>query len=251
MLLANGDFMDALGRKSEELAKAGWSEMPNLFSSKEGGFDCWNRVGVNGDGTCSELAAFVHCRNCSVYSAAGRRLLDREPPPGYRQYWTEYFSHQRKSLPSDKATAVIFRIGPEWLSLATRVFREVAARQTIHSLPHRQNGMVLGVANVHGQLVPCVSLRRLLAIEEENGKEQSNFGGERLMVSEWQGSLLTFPVSEVHGVEWHHLEQIKEAPATVAKAKANLMRGVLPWRDRMVGCLDEELLFAALDRSLK
>ena len=33
--------------------------------------DCWNKIGVNGDGTCRELVKFIHCRNCPVYSSAG------------------------------------------------------------------------------------------------------------------------------------------------------------------------------------
>ena len=32
--------------------------------------DCWNKIGVRGDGSCPELARHVHCRNCPVYSAS-------------------------------------------------------------------------------------------------------------------------------------------------------------------------------------
>ncbi len=32
--------------------------------------DCWNRIGVRGDGSCPELKRHIHCRNCPVYSAA-------------------------------------------------------------------------------------------------------------------------------------------------------------------------------------
>ncbi|MCW1245836.1 chemotaxis protein CheW, partial [Pseudomonas sp. SAICEU22] len=39
--------------------------------------DCWNRIGVHGDKSCPLLAEHIHCRNCSVYSAAATRLLDR------------------------------------------------------------------------------------------------------------------------------------------------------------------------------
>jgi len=39
--------------------------------------DCWNRIGIHGDKSCPLLAEHIHCRNCSVYSAAATRLLDR------------------------------------------------------------------------------------------------------------------------------------------------------------------------------
>ena len=45
--------------------------------------DCWNHIGVSGDGTCPELVKVVHCHNCPVYAAGGRSLLEREPPAEY------------------------------------------------------------------------------------------------------------------------------------------------------------------------
>ena len=42
--------------------------------------DCWNRIGVFGQRSCPELLSCVHCRNCSVYSAAGHSLFERLPP---------------------------------------------------------------------------------------------------------------------------------------------------------------------------
>ena len=32
--------------------------------------DCWNRIGVLGDGSCPRLAEHIHCRNCPVHAAA-------------------------------------------------------------------------------------------------------------------------------------------------------------------------------------
>ena len=39
--------------------------------------DCWNRIGVwsRAGATCPKLDDVTHCRNCSVYSDAGRRIL--------------------------------------------------------------------------------------------------------------------------------------------------------------------------------
>jgi Magnesium chelatase, subunit ChlI len=48
---------------------------PNLLELPRERNDCWNQIGVFGDGTCPELAKVIHCRNCPVYAAGGRSLL--------------------------------------------------------------------------------------------------------------------------------------------------------------------------------
>jgi chemotaxis-related protein WspD len=213
-------------------------------------FDCWNRIGVYGDGSCKELPAAVHCRNCPVYSAAGALLLERRAPADYRRYWTEYFSQERKRPAPGRMSAVIFRIGQEWLALSTRAFREVTERRKIHSLPHRRNGIVLGVTNVRGELLVCVSLGKLLGIDGDGLATAPGEACKRLVVTEWQGSLVTFPVNEVHGVHRFHAQDLQEVPATVARANPNLMHAFLAWEQVKVGCLDEESLFSTIHRSL-
>jgi chemotaxis-related protein WspD len=213
-------------------------------------FDCWNRIGVYGDGSCKELPAAVHCRNCPVYSAAGARLLDREPPRDYKRYWTEYYSRERKRPAPGRMSAVIFRLGAEWLALSTRAFQEVTERRKVHSLPHRRNGIVLGVTNVRGELLVCISLARLLGLEHTSRFAASVEPCKRLVVAEWQGSLVTFPVNEVHGVHRFQAQDLQEVPATVARANPALTRAMLTWNNLKVGCLDEESLFSTINRSL-
>lgn len=213
-------------------------------------FDCWNKIGGNGDGTCVELEKFVHCRNCPVYSAAARRLLDRSTPADYRQGWVEHFSRVKHRVPPGKMSAVIFRVGSEWLALPTRAFQEVAEQRRIHSLPHRRQSILLGLINIRGELLLCVSLARLLAIESDIAVEKPPNLCDRLVVTQWQGSLLTFPVNEIYGVHRYHPEEVKDAPATVARSHSNFTRGILMWQDKPVACLDEDLLFATLNRRL-
>lgn len=212
--------------------------------------DCWNKIGVSGNRTCPELARVVHCRNCPVYSAAGRSLLERDLPVDYRRYWTEYFSREKKRVNPGRMSVVLFRIGREWLALSTTAFQQVVERRTIHSLPHRRNGIVLGLINVRGELRICVSLGRLLRIETDGQVASSRGICDRLVVAEWQGSVVTFPVDEVYGVQRFHPEELKEAPATVARANPSLTRGLLAWNNQLAGCLDEESLFSTLNRSL-
>lgn len=212
--------------------------------------DCWNKIGVSGDATCKELKQFVHCRTCPVYSAAAAHLLDREPPDGYRQDWTERFSRAKKRITPGKMSVVIFRIADEWLALPTQAFQEMAERRTIHSMPHRQQGIVLGLINIRGELLLCVSLGRLLGIEKETPGANPGLACDRLAVTQWQGSLVTFPVQEICGIHRFHPEDLKETPATISKANSTFTRGILQWQGKLVGCLNEEALFSTLNRSL-
>lgn len=211
---------------------------------------CWNRIGVNGDGTCAELTKFVHCRNCPVYSNAAALLLDRSLPADYRRHWTGHFALEKKRVAPGKMSVVIFRVGAEWLALSTKAFQEVAERRRIHSLPHRRQDVVMGLVNIRGELLICVSLGRLLGIEKPGPPGHSRAIRDRLVVAEAQGSVFTFPVEEIHGVHRFHLEELKDAPATVSRANPGFTRGILGWGKKSVGCLNEEALFATLNRSL-
>lgn len=212
--------------------------------------DCWNKIGVGGNSSCPELARYAHCRNCPVYSAAGAELLNRRLPAGYRQEWTEHFALEKVRVTPGKLSVVIFRVGSEWLALPTQAFHEVAEYRAIHTLPHRQDGLVLGLINFRGELLVCVSLSRLLGVERESIREKPCKVYDRLVIAEWQGSLLTFPVHEVYGVHRYNPEEMQETPATVAMASTTFTQATLLWGNKRVGCLDAESLFATLNRSL-
>lgn len=212
--------------------------------------DCWNKIGVHGDGSCPELERHVHCRNCPVYSAAAARLLDAELPAGHLEEWTGHFSGEQKTEEAGTHSVVIFRIGAEWLALPTAVFEEVATLRAVHSLPHRRDGIVLGLANVRGTLLVCVSLGEVLGLEKASPAKKDRAQHRRLLVISREGSRLVFPVDEIHGIHRCPPSGLKEVPATVAKATATYTKSVLAWNDRTVGCLDDQLLFYTLNRSL-
>jgi len=211
---------------------------------------CWNKIGVYGDGSCAELRQFVHCRNCPVHSRAGVQLLNRPLPPGYRREWTEHFAREKRVGGPSKTSALLFRISREWLALPTHAFEEVAERRLIHSLPHRRQGMVLGLANIRGELVICVSLGRLLGIENVAPRQTLRTIYDRLLVGNWDGQRLAFPVDEVLGICRFEPKQLKPAPATVSRSSQTYSRGILQWQERAVGYLDAEILFSTLNRSL-
>jgi chemotaxis-related protein WspD len=212
--------------------------------------DCWNRIGVQGNQTCSELARYFHCHNCPTYSAAAAQFLDRPFTPDYRREWTAHFAQEKQISTPAKTSAVIFRIASEWLAMPTQAFQEIAERRTMHSLPHRRRGIVLGIVNVRGELLICASLGRLLGLEATALLPRQHATFDRLLVAEWNAQRFAFPVDEVHGVHRFHSADLREPPATVAHSGMSCATGIFPWRNFAVGFLDPESLFAALNRNL-
>jgi len=214
--------------------------------------DCWNKIGVWGEASCDKLESQVHCRNCPTYSAAALQLLDRDLPGGYLSDWAVHFAKEQQTEELDTHSVIIFRIATEWLALPTSICHAVSDLRSIHSLPHRKGGTVLGLANFRGELLVCVSLGEVLGLEKAATveKDKQRTVHERLLVLSREGSRLVFPVDEIHGIYRYHPREMKEVPATVAKATATYTRGMLPWQSKAVGILDDQLLFYTLNRSL-
>jgi len=204
--------------------------------------DCWNRIGVHGDKSCPLLAEHIHCRNCSVYSAAATRLLDR-----YALQQDEQ-EHVRGLVDTDVVTRslLMFRLGEEWLGLTTRSLVEVAPLQPIHSLPHQRSRALLGVANVRGALVACLSLAELLDLDPGSATVSGARIMPRMLIVAAQGGPVVVPVDEVDGI--HAIDERVLAGASQSAGKYT--RGVLQYKGRSLRWLDEEQLLSAVTRSL-
>lgn len=212
--------------------------------------DCWNRIGIAGDSSCKELEAYVHCRNCPVYAAAGEKLLERSLAPGYRRDWASHFARPKQAVAPGAISVVLFRVGSEWLALPTMAFQEVAEKRKVHSIPHRRKGTLLGLVNVRGELVICVSLAKVLGLQHAAAPETGRLIYERLLVANADSKRVVFPVDEVHGVHRFEPDQLREPPATLTKSGTSYTKGILHWNGRLAICLDADLLFPALNQSI-
>ena len=211
---------------------------------------CWSNYGVYGDGTCAELRQFVHCRNCPVYSSAGVRLLDRPLPPNYRNEWTQHFAQEKRFAEAGGASAILFRIQNEWFALPTHTLQEVAEKRPIHSVPRQRQDVLLGLANIRGELVICISVGHLLKLEKMPGLESLRQNYHRLLVLHWETGRLAFPVDEVQGPHRFHPQELKSPPATAARGNFGLARAVVQWQERTAGLLDPQWLLTSLHRCL-
>lgn len=213
--------------------------------------DCWNRIGVWGDGRCPELRSHTHCRNCPVYAAAAAALLDSAAPAGYLQARTEHYAAPLQPVVGRCDSVLIFRLKGEWLALPTAAFVEVAAMRPLHGLPHRRGGIVLGLVNVRGALLICLSLSAMLGMETTQQNQPELLDGmPRMLVLGYANELVAVPVDEVAGMHRFHTGDLKPAPATLARDRGAYVKAVLAWDGRTVGLLDEELMFHTVNRSL-
>jgi chemotaxis-related protein WspD len=208
--------------------------------------DCWNRIGIHGDKSCPLLIEHIHCRNCAVYSAAATRLLDR------------YALQQEDRAQISSAVEVevktrsllMFRLGEEWLGLATRSLVEVAPLQAIHSLPHQRSRALLGVANVRGALVACLSLVELLGLDGVSSIASGTRVMPRMLIIAAHGGPVVVPVDEVDGIHAIDERILEAASRSGPQANAKYTRGVLQFKGRSLRWLDEEQLLSAVTRSL-
>jgi chemotaxis-related protein WspD len=215
--------------------------------------DCWNRIGVRGDQSCPLLPLHVHCRNCPVYADGAAEMLDATAPAAYLTEWTAHFAQPKRAAAGEMRSVVIFRVSGEWLALPTSAVMEVANVLPIHSLPHRQSSAVLGLASVRGQLLVCVSLGQILAVNTPPRPPGENRGKtyQRLLVIRHEDVHVVCPVDEVHGVYPFDPATLKGVPATVAGASVTYSTAVLSWRGQQVGILDAAVLFDTVRRSLR
>lgn len=208
--------------------------------------DCWKRVGTWGDRTCPELRPHLHCRNCPIYSAGASRLLDAEVSETYLAEHARAYAEPKRAARVEAHSVVVFRLLQEWFALPTAVFHEIAPLRPVHSLPHRRDRAVAGLVNIRGELVVCVSLAPALGLAGEPGRDRA----ARLAVVSREGDRFVFAADEIAGLHRYDQADLAPVPATLAHARAAYTRGLLTWRNRPVGVLDDQLLFYTLNRSL-
>lgn len=220
--------------------------------------------GLNAGGATPEISDRI---------SASAKLLNRLPPKGYREQQTKQLAAARQQHDGAQLfSAIIFRLGQEWLALPAGLCQQVLCPLSPHWLPHRSNATLLGVVNVHGQLLLKVSLLEILSLPQPNhvqtaaqidaqSRGQINVAltntkvYPRMIVVKkpmetGEVDTWAFDVDELYGI--HAVAFSELAPAAgVAAAGASCARYVFAWRSQQVSFLDDVRLFEALrERSL-
>ena len=225
--------------------------------------DCWNHIGVFGDRSCEVLIDCVHCRNCHVYSAAGRSLLERLPPGDYLQEWTSVLAETKRGSESSTLSAdgtvvrsdqslsvMIFRLASELFALPVGVFLEVSAPFMVHSVPGRTNDLFLGMVNIRGEIMLAASLTNLLGLKTLQASSGSHTGVGRMAVASAPEGKWVFPIDEIYGIYLFNRVDVKPAPVVISNANSSYANGVFQWQNRSVSLLDPDRIFSALNTEI-
>lgn len=178
------------------------------------------------------------------------RLLDREVSDEYLREQTAHVARAKPANREATQSAVIFRIGNEWLALPTVVFVEVVESCSIHAVPHRRGGLLAGLVSVRGEILLCADLSSLLGVEKPARQPATHDGITRLLVCMSPNGRFAFRVDEVQGVIRYQASEMRDMPSTLAGTSGNYATGILPWNGIRAGFLDEQRLFRALNNGL-
>jgi len=206
---------------------------------------CWRHVGIDGDRSCPELAAVVHCRNCPVLAAAARDFFDRPAPPGYLESWQEMLAAPESPPDTDFSNVLVFRLGDDWLAFSAVALVEVIPSRRPQRIPHRRAAVLAGIVNVRGQLHLCVRLEGLLGLAARPA-EAVAAPTARMIVVERRQERWVIPVDEVGGLHPVSAKALRDPPATVTRSDTRATTALFTWQDRPVGLIDEARLLDGL-----
>jgi chemotaxis-related protein WspD len=208
---------------------------------------CWREEGIAGDRSCPRLPAVVHCRNCDEYSRIGRLLFEREAPATLARETAQMLAAPEHVAVHDTVSLLFFRLGQELFALKSTVLQEVTGAKPIHRLPSRPGPIFLGLVNINGELLPCVSAAAALGLETVAAGPTAH---QRMIVIGSSGNRFVFPADEVLAVRRIAAAEFQTPPATVANAPTAKSAAVLVMDGREVALLDEVRFLDALGRSL-
>lgn len=216
---------------------------------------CWNTEGIwaEGGGTCPALAEFIHCRNCKVFQAGAKMLLEAPPPEGYIGEWAGVLAGG-KSVEEDLSDPVlIFRLGEEWLAMRAAAVKAVSRPCPVHRIPGKTDEVLLGLVNIGGCLELCFSLATMLGVEQlegRGGEGAAALFGSRLITMEKDGVSWVFQADEILDLGRYRLKDVGNVPSTVFNARSTFVMEVFRYEERSVGLVDDELVAGALARRM-
>lgn len=182
-------------------------------------------------------------------ASAVARLLARTLEAADVRAATQRAAARENERAASSASIFVFRLGEEWLALPAAFADEVVPPRAIHSLPHRRDGFLRGLANIGGRLTVCVALESLLQLQIGT-RSAHRVLGRRLVVLAEHEQRWAFEADEVHGIHRYDPASVRELPATVAHASSRFATGLLDLEGRSVGLLDGELVARAVARRL-
>jgi chemotaxis-related protein WspD len=209
--------------------------------------NCWSSIGVwgNAQEKCDRLSEVIHCRNCDVFSMAGRGVFETRPPAGYLSQWQKEISNKKEERQKGDIGVMVFRLGEEWLALPVEYLQEIVEERKIHKIPHNKGTYILGIVNIGGEVNTCYSLMSLLEIDENVERNKNEL--QRLIVISVNGEKFVIPVCEISGLSRYSSADLLPSPATLGKKMGAYLDGMFQLKKRQVAALNVEQIYRGFE----
>ena len=122
-------------------------------------------------------------------------IFSRPLPEGYREELGALIAEKAETPVRELGSMLLFQLGGLTMALPTTVATAVAPILHIARIPHRSGTVLLGVTAFRGDLLPCVSLARLLELEHVQAGT-----GRTLILEESPGRRWAVPIDGVLGI---------------------------------------------------
>lgn len=212
---------------------------------------CWSTMGVFGRGDCPELQRFVHCRNCPTMVNAGRSVFGRPQPSGYQTELTTN-RNARGVETSSMVQSFVFRSGRRWFGVESEFIEKIVAPEQIHRLPFRSNEILLGTANMSGELLLAYDIAPVFGNPDDANADSSNrLPMARMMVVRSQANQFILQVDDVLGIEDFPQDIIEnELPADLPLPANPFVIGMVQLGEIRPILLNVELLLKQLAKEM-
>lgn len=161
--------------------------------------------------------------------------MSKELPAGYAHEEALRIAAPLDQVTHDEKSAFVMRTGNEWFALPVTAIEQTATGATLHSIPHRRGGALLGLCSIQGDLLPAVSLPLLLGIDAAPPSLN------RLVIFRHGNVRVAMPADEVWGIHRYTPADLVPLPSTL-DAERNYTIDLFKWRDTQVALLDAERL---------
>ncbi|WCE10023.1 chemotaxis protein CheW [Pseudomonas sp. JBR1] len=173
--------------------------------------------------------------------------LTRDLTSAERLDWAERYAQPPDDRQARSASALVFRLGAEWLGLPGSCLVTASEPTVAHRIPHRRSPLLRGIVPVRGQLHPCIALDLLLAVAPAG----QTGGFPRLLLLRVGRRDWAVQVDEVLGLQRYAPSDVQLPPATLGGELLSYLGGVYREGPHQVGLIDLARLERALEEALR
>lgn len=125
-------------------------------------------------------------------------LLDRLVTEQEMAEETLRVAQQSRQVKTDYRSAVLCRLGEEWLAIQAASLSRILPARKSHPLPHRRDNGRIQIVNAEGQIIPFIELKSVLGLNSNSDLASDSSGS--LLVVGLASRRFCFRVDEVCGL---------------------------------------------------